>query len=75
MHQIRIQAASRGNPLLGDVLYGSTTPFGSLAELPRNRIIALHGRSLTFLHPLRYERMTLTAPLPDDWRDIGVVGE
>ena len=30
--------------------------------------IGLHARSLTFLHPIRYEQITLTAPLPPGWR-------
>ena len=72
MHQIRLQAASRGHPLLGDALYGSTRTFGPAAELPRDRIIALHARSLTFLHPLSYKPMTLTAPLPAAWIDFGI---
>ncbi len=67
MHQIRVQAARRGWPVVGDVLYGSRLPFGPPAELPRDRIIALHARSLTFLHPIRYEPITLTAPLPAVW--------
>lgn len=69
MHQIRLQAASRGWPVRGDVLYGSRQPFGPPAELPRDRVIALHARSLTFLHPIRYEPLTLTAPLPPTWGD------
>lgn len=72
MHQIRLQAASRGWPIQGDMLYGSRVPFGPNAELPRDRIIALHGRSLTFQHPLSYEAMTLTAPLPAAWEGLGV---
>ncbi len=67
MHQLRIQAASRGWPILGDVLYGSKTSFGPPAELPRDRLIALHARSLTFLHPISYEPQTVEAPLPDYW--------
>jgi 23S rRNA pseudouridine1911/1915/1917 synthase len=67
MHQIRMQAASRGWPVRGDVLYGSRFSFGPPAELPRDRIIALHAWSLTLLHPIRYEPMTLTAPLPLTW--------
>jgi 23S rRNA pseudouridine1911/1915/1917 synthase len=67
MHQIRIQAAVRGWPIRGDVLYGSRLSFGPPAELPRDRIIALHAWSLTLLHPIRYEPMTLTAPLPRTW--------
>jgi 23S rRNA pseudouridine1911/1915/1917 synthase len=67
MHQIRVQAAVRGWPIRGDVPYGSRLPFGPPAELPRDRVIALHARSLTFLHPIRYEPVTVTAPLPRTW--------
>src|SRR5207253_11430532 len=70
MHQIRLQTASRGWPIRGDVLYGSRLPFGPAAELPRDRIIALHARSLTFLHPIRYEPVTVVAPPPDAWREL-----
>lgn len=70
-HQIRVQFAHRGWPILGDSLYGSTVPFavsdkstGEREEPP----IALHARQLTFLHPVRYEPVTVTAPLPSYWR-------
>ena len=33
-----------------------------------DRAIALHARSLTFLHPVRYEPITLVADLPAGWR-------
>jgi len=69
MHQIRVQAAARGWPVRGDVLYGARLPFGPPAELPRDRIIALHARSLTFLHPIRYEPITVVAPLPAAWEE------
>ncbi len=69
MHQIRVQAASRGWPVRGDVLYGSQMPFGPPALLPRDRVIALHARSLTFLHPIRYEPLTVTADPPSTWAD------
>jgi 23S rRNA pseudouridine1911/1915/1917 synthase len=67
MHQIRVQAASRGFPVLGDILYGARQDFGPPPAHPRDRIIALHARRLTFLHPIRYEPLTLTAPLPEPW--------
>lgn len=70
MHQIRVQAAVRGWPVRGDVQYGSRLPFGPPTTLPRDRIIALHARSLTFLHPLHYEPLTATAPLPPVWREL-----
>jgi 23S rRNA pseudouridine1911/1915/1917 synthase len=70
MHQIRLQTATRGWPIRGDVLYGSKLPFGPEGPLPRDRIIALHARSLTFLHPVRYEPITVVAPLPPSWNEL-----
>jgi 23S rRNA pseudouridine1911/1915/1917 synthase len=67
MHQIRVQAAARGWPVRGDRLYGAASEFGPPAELVRDRLIALHARRLTFLHPIRREPVALTAPLPDYW--------
>jgi 23S rRNA pseudouridine1911/1915/1917 synthase len=67
MHQLRIQTANRGHPILGDALYGSKTTFGPFTETVRDRPIALHARSLTFLHPIQYEPLTVTAELPDYW--------
>jgi len=68
MHQIRAQLASRGCPILGDAAYGSTR---RLLDTPRDDArrepIALHARSLTFQHPIRYDSLTVTAPLPSYW--------
>lgn len=72
MHQLRVQAAWRGHPVIGDVTYGSTLPFGPAAELPRDRVIALHARQLTFAHPFTKEELTLTAPLPAYWNAVCV---
>lgn len=74
MHQIRVQAAARRWPVRGDVLYGARQPFGPPAERPRDRVIALHARSLTFLHPVRYEPITVTAPLPETWQELQMGG-
>src|SRR3990172_3278635 len=60
-HQIRIQAASRGYPVLGDVQYGSTMAFGPQYEDERLRAIALHARSLTFRDPQTREPVSVTA--------------
>ncbi len=70
MHQLRVQASRRGHPIVGDVLYGSTRPFGPPVELPRDRIVALHARGLTLVHPFRKEPLTIEAPLPDTWREM-----
>lgn len=65
-HQIRVQAAQRGCPVLGDVAYGARGRFGPAG----GGVIALHARSLTVLHPIRYEPVTVTAPLPETWNDV-----
>jgi 23S rRNA pseudouridine1911/1915/1917 synthase len=70
MHQLRVQAAARGHPVLGDALYGSARPFGPPAELPRDRVIALHARRLAFEHPFRKTPVELEAPLPEYWDNL-----
>ncbi len=60
-HQLRVQLAHHGHPIYGDARYGSVRTFGNA--------IALHARSLTFLHPVRYEPITLTAQLPGPWHE------
>ena len=58
-HQLRVQLASRGCPIVGDKLYGARLPF------PAG--IALHAASLTFDHPTTGTPMQLEAPLPREW--------
>jgi 23S rRNA pseudouridine1911/1915/1917 synthase len=59
-HQLRVQLAHHGHPIYGDARYGSVRTLG--------RAIALHARALTFLHPVRYEPITVTAEVPRPWR-------
>jgi RluA family pseudouridine synthase len=66
-HQIRVQAASRGHPILGDFLYGATTPFGPATNDERQRWIALHARWIAFKHPMTREPVSVTAPLLAPW--------
>jgi RluA family pseudouridine synthase len=66
-HQIRVQAASRGHPVLGDAQYGSTRPFGEQFADDRLRAIALHARQLGFNHPMTSEAVDVIAPLPVTW--------
>jgi len=71
-HQIRVQCASRGHPLLGDEMYGSRQPFGPWSADARERLVALHARTLGFRHPVTQEDMTFIAPLPSYWAEAGV---
>ena len=59
-HQLRVQLAHHGHPVYGDAKYGAIHTFSPG--------IGLHARSLTFLHPVRYEPTTLTAEVPRKWR-------
>jgi len=59
-HQIRVQLAHRGHPVVGDLKYGSRR------EFPRG--IALHARRLVVMHPVDAARpIEITAPLPLYW--------
>jgi len=62
-HQIRAQLASIGCPIKGDLKYG----------YPRSNedgSICLLARRLEFIHPVKKEKVTITAPLPagDVWK-------
>lgn len=63
-HQLRVQLASRGLPIVGDRKYGASTSLIALDNLPR---IALHAANLTFKHPTRAEVLSVSAQLPADW--------
>jgi 23S rRNA pseudouridine1911/1915/1917 synthase len=62
-HQIRVQLASMGCPIKGDVKYGDD-------EANADGSICLHARKLDFLHPVKKEQMSLEADLPQTiyWR-------
>jgi len=65
-HQIRRHLKGATHPLIGDVRYGK----GDHNRLFRERFglhrLALHAARLSFDHPLSGERVTVTAPIPDD---------
>lgn len=72
MHQIRVQFASRGWPIVGDRQYGATTAFDpNVVYDYRSSPIALHAWRLRLKHPIRYDAVELTAPLPDYWSRFG----
>jgi 23S rRNA pseudouridine1911/1915/1917 synthase len=66
-HQLRVQLARRGLPIVGDGKYGATTPLKALDGRFR---IALHARQLTFTHPTRPEAISVDAPVPADWPEL-----
>lgn len=82
MHQIRVQFAARGCPILGDLQYGATSAWDGLearaattADAAHYHPIALHAWRLTLQHPVRYDSVTLTAPHPCSWTSLGLTPE
>lgn len=58
-HQIRVHMASKGHPLLGDVVYGpAKCPYSLQGQ-------CLHAMTLGFIHPKTQEYMEFQAPLPE----------
>ena len=60
MHQIRIQAASRGLPVLGDQLYGGKA----------SKFVALHAARIDFFHPTHGRQQNATAKVPPAWDSL-----
>lgn len=60
-HQIRVHFKAIGHPVLGDSLYGGTSPY-----IGRQ---ALHCAEMSFDHPITKERLVVKAELPKDMED------
>lgn len=63
-HQLRVQLASRGFPIVGDLRYGARSRLA--CGLGGHRI-ALHAQELRFIHPTRQEEIVVQAEEPADW--------
>ncbi len=72
-HQIRLQAATHGHPVVGDLRYQSTVTLDEQSVDERTRSIALHARRLSFFHPMTREPRTAVAPLPLLWKTAGLL--
>ncbi len=60
-HQLRVQLASRGCPIVGDRLYGSRLPC-------RTGGVALHAVRLAVTHPANGKRMSFESPCEPFWK-------
>ena len=60
-HQIRVQSAHEGFPLLGDTKYG-----GHRSNPMNFTRVALHSHHLKFFHPMSKDPMEFCDPLPPD---------
>ena len=66
-HQIRVQLASIGCPIWGDLKYG-------FRKANRDGSIHLHCRSLAFEHPVKKEPVYIEADVPDEqiWNEFNL---
>jgi 23S rRNA pseudouridine1911/1915/1917 synthase len=58
-HQIRVQLASMGCTIKGDLKYGSK-------RSNQDGSICLHARRISFIHPTSKEKIEITAPVPEN---------
>jgi 23S rRNA pseudouridine1911/1915/1917 synthase len=74
MHQIRVQFASRGWPIIDDCQYGAKLSSEQVTNYdPQKSPIALHAWRLILKHPVRYDVIRIEAPLPSTWSRFGFV--
>jgi 23S rRNA pseudouridine1911/1915/1917 synthase len=60
-HQIRVHFSHLGHPLAGDLTYGAKKN----ASFDR---VMLHAHYLSFMHPLKAEKLTFRAEIPSDFQ-------
>jgi len=76
-HQVRVHLAHLGHPVIGDPLYGRSTPARLRSLTPAARAAvegfrrqALHARLLGFRHPVSGIALRWEAPLPADMEGL-----
>ena len=58
-HQIRVHFSEKGHPVVGDRKYGNGDPVA--------KRLALHARSISFIHPFNGRPMTFDTGMPEDF--------
>lgn len=75
-HQIRVHMAHINHPVIGDQLYGGRARIPAQLNTELRHALqsfkrqALHAASLEFIHPETARHLSLTAPLPDDFKSL-----
>jgi 23S rRNA pseudouridine1911/1915/1917 synthase len=66
-HQIRVHMSYIHHPILGDEIYGPTSPkkYAGLLEGQ-----TLHARVIGFQHPVKHQYIELEAPLPSYFKEL-----
>src|SRR5581483_1436352 len=68
-HQLRVQCAKRGLPIVGDQTYGDFPRNREFARLAGTKRLFLHSLETSFDYEFRGQRVTFTAsaPLPEEF--------
>ncbi len=61
-HQIRVQMADAGHPVVGDKVYGK--------GLMKSKRLALHAYSLTLVHPVSKKELTFEIEMPNYFKEL-----
>ena len=76
-HQIRVHLSSSGNPIIGDKKYGKNKSklLKNVDKSLINYIItfkrqALHAYFLSFIHPIKKEKIQFNSRLPSDFNNL-----
>lgn len=75
-HQIRVHLSDRGYPVVGDPVYGNAAKINTVkdsllkAKIKDFNRQALHAAQLSFIHPIKGERVVFTSDMPEDLTDL-----
>ena len=68
-HQVRVHTQAENHPIAGDSRYGDAEFNRMMKDSGLSRLF-LHAASLGFNHPVTGQRISVTAPLPDDLLNV-----
>lgn len=75
-HQIRVHLTASGYPVVGDSMYGNPKRANTVGNpLLRGRLKAmkrqaLHAGEIGFVHPISFQNMAFSSPLPGDIKEL-----
>lgn len=69
-HQIRRHMARIGHPIIGDTSHGDLRHNRIFETYYSNNRLLLHGEKIIFPHPVTFEKMAISAPIPLEMENI-----
>ncbi|OOF62702.1 tRNA pseudouridine(65) synthase TruC [Rodentibacter sp. Ppn85] len=69
-HQLRRHCKHIFHPILGDTQYGDLHQNRALTENTGCKRLLLHSETLCFIHPISQEKITIHAPLDEQWQNL-----